>query len=132
MKSMVARRALGAVTTALALSLPLVSFGAERAPGGRPVEQKIAHARTQAEHGELALYYEHEAQAAMERAASHRRVLKAYELAPASSSFKARLHGGVDFDRPCKMLIRQTEAAAKSYDTLAKLHRKLAAKAPDQ
>ena len=131
MKSMIARHAAGALAAALALSLSLVSFAEERAPNRRPVEQKIADARTQADHGELAIYYEHEAQAAMDRAASHRRVLKAYELAPYSSSFKARLHSSVAFVRQCKTLIRHTEAAAKSYDALAKLHRK-AAKAPDQ
>ena len=114
------RLILSACSTVLALGL-LFGGDAFSAETSTAMEQKIATAKTKADHESLAMSYEQEATELQVKADDHKAFGKAY----------SRIGGkqGPQLVSHCNSLARKYGEAAQETTALAKLHRGLAAKA---
>ena len=114
---------LSACAAVLALSVSLSGnvLGAGDT-AGTLMEQKIAGARTKADHESLAASYEQEATRLQEKAGEHKAMGKAYKRTGA-------LQEKHQLVTHCGSLVKKYEDAARENSALAKLHRGLAAKA---
>lgn len=132
MKTAFSRKLLHAVAVICAFSLSSVGLAAQDAAHD-PMTEKIASARTQTDHQNIASWYESQIKAARDGAALHRKMRDAYQNSPQSYYYKASPHGSnAGFEKQCDQLIRQDEMKIKTYETLAKLHRDLAEKSSAQ
>jgi len=98
------------------VALAYLPFGA--AQEEKSIEQMLTEAKTPADHEAIAAYYDKEAQEAHKKHAEHQKMKEWYKNTPAVSK------GG--FSTHCDALISYDDKAAKEYEALAKLHRKMA------
>ena len=87
------------------------------------IQQQIEAARTPADHQALAEYYTKESVAARARAADHRKMGKAYQVAPPGS------RGGGSMPAHCNATAASYEQIASTYEAMAAEHRQMAAQA---
>lgn len=85
------------------------------------VEERIASARTRADHQGLAQFFEQEAQEAMKRAETHRKMGKNYGL-----SLWGRGAPAIQGREHCDRLVELYEEAKQENKALAALHRQIA------
>lgn len=109
----------------LALGLSLAGCATENIVRGEAIEQKIAGAKTRADHERLAIWYEQEARAANDKAGQHRRLADGYGVAWSG------LYGNYGMLKHCQNLVRKYEQASEENLALAKLHRQMAADAKE-
>ena len=86
------------------------------------VEQRIANARTRSDHQGLAQFFDQEAQEAMKRTETHRKMGRNYGLVPwgrGAPAIQGREH--------CDRLVELYEEAEHENRALAALHREIAA-----
>ena len=108
---------LHSIGSALLLSIVLAACAsAASGPTTLDLEQRIEIAVTRADHEALALSYDREAAAARDKAATHRKMAKAYVGARSGPTMQAH----------CTALVRDYESVATEYDALATLHRQIA------
>jgi hypothetical protein len=121
---------LGTFAALFAAGLSLAGCATQAVQEREPLAQRIANARTRADHEALAAWFEREATEARERAETHRKMGQHYERW-AYTYYRqvpdAGLSGG--FVRRCETLVRLHEQAAEENLALAKLHRQVAAEA---
>ena len=103
------------VVAALASFVALGLASAEDEPD---VQMMIMHAKTAADHGVLAAYYEKEAAAARLRSENHEKMAKYYVGGP--------VLGKDQFAKHCNELAKLARAEMEQYETLARLHREVA------
>jgi len=96
-----------------------VSGGGVQAP---TLHHRIEHARTRADHEDLAAHFEREAKTLRAKANEHEEMVRSYRW----SGYAA---ANTDYVRHCKELARTYLKAAEDNLGLAKLHRGLAEKA---
>lgn len=89
------------------------------------LEQKVATARTRADHDGLAAWYEQEAKAAREKAEQYRRITSSY------GTSRGALYSGSGMLGHWQNLVRQYELASEDNLALAGLHRRMAAEAKE-
>ena len=109
--------------TILGLMLSQGAF-AQAAAGGSIIE-KIASAKTKADHESIAAEYDKQAEADKAASERHRKMAQAYTSAPWSKS-----SGGAGMVAHCKSLIGDYDKAAKQNAEMAKMHRDMGAKLP--
>ncbi|HJQ82963.1 MAG TPA: hypothetical protein VKA21_02730 [Candidatus Binatia bacterium] len=83
------------------------------------IDEKIATAKTAADHEAIAAYYDEQAKAAEAKAAEHRKMEQEYRKAGGPAA-KAQLPAH------CEGLVKSYIGAAKEYAALAKAHREMA------
>lgn len=123
---------LGRLAVLLLLGLALAGCATETVQRRQEVEQRIANARTSADHEALAAWFEQQAGEAAERAENHRSMGQHYVrwasiLAPNYLGPSVDTGGGAGFWQQCEKLVRLYEQAAEENRALAKLHRRVAA-----
>jgi hypothetical protein len=84
------------------------------------IVQKIANAKTAADHEAIADYFTEQASAARERAEAHRKMADAYKKMSNAAAQKWRLPAH------CDGLVKMNESAARDYAALAEAHREMA------
>lgn len=107
---------------AILVSASLISGALAQAPGAASFADKIAAAKTKADHEQLAVEYDKQAdsdKAAVER---HRKMAQAYTTAPWAKA------SGAGMVAHCKALIADYEKAGKQNAEMAKMHREIGAK----
>jgi len=90
----------------------------------RDTEEMISSAQTRADHEALAVHYEQEAEAQRQKEEQHRRIRTAYEQ---GGVYKAIKEGMIQH---CNLLIRKYHELVEVNLEMAKMHRQLAAAAP--
>jgi len=111
-------RSIGIVMIAVAVSVigyHAVSFAQE----GKSIDQRIADAKTAADHEAIAAYYEQEAQAAHKKHEEHLKLKASYEKTP-------HLASKTSLPWHCSTIAENYNKTAKEYEALAKLHRDMA------
>jgi len=94
-------------------------------PGVRSVRaadigDRIAAARTAADHEEIAKWYDDQAQTAEAKAAEHKKMGEAYKKGGGAFAHKTHFH------EHCETLAKSYTAEAKEYRALAAAHRQMA------
>jgi hypothetical protein len=107
------------VALALMLGAPPSATGGE----GSDIERMIAEAKTSADHGAIAAYYEKEARFAREREERHRRMAKTYGRFPV-------LKKKTSVVKHCESIARWYRNLAQEYEGLTRSHREMAAAGP--
>jgi hypothetical protein len=112
----------------ISIALPVFLLGAvaylplTAAQDDKPIEQRIAEAKTPADHEAIAAYYEKQAQEAHQQHALHQQFSKSYSAVPVlKTKTGAVAH--------CNTIAKKYEDIAKEYEALAKMHREMG-KAP--
>jgi hypothetical protein len=82
------------------------------------MEQMITQAKTPADHGALAAFYDKEAQEARQKQAEHLKMKEWYEKHPAMNKTGFSFH--------CQQIALQFQKMAEEYEALAKMHRDMA------
>lgn len=110
------------ITAAALVGALVVACPAVRA-ADMPSEEAIRSAKTAADHEGLAAAFESEAKSPREQAKRHREMRASYDKPPGYLKHK------LGFDQHCTAIVASLERAANEADSLAKIHRQMAAKA---
>ena len=115
----IARMLAGALFLTLGIAGPLPLTRAVPAHAS-DIGDKIAAARTAADHEAIAAWYDDQAKEAEQKAAEHKKMGEAYKKEPGGISSKTHFH------EHCEALVKNYTAEAKEYRSLAAAHRQMA------
>ena len=107
------------------LGLMLSQGAYAQAPAAGSIIERIASAKTKADHDSIAAEYDQQADADKSAADRHRTMVLAYTKAPWTKS-----SSGARMVAHCKSLIADYGKAAKQNAEMAKMHRDMGAKLP--
>ena len=107
------------------LGLALSQGAYAQAPVGGSIIERIASAKTKADHESIAAEYDKQAEADKASGERHRKMAQAYTGAPWSKG-----PSGAGMVAHCKDLIANYDKAAKQNAEMAKMHRDMGAKLP--
>jgi len=109
---------------AILLGASLMSGAFAQAPVTAGFAEKIAAAKTRADHEQLAAEFDKQADADKASVERHRKMAQAYTTAPWAKA------SGAGMVKHCKALIADYEKAGKQNAEMAKMHRDIGAKLP--
>lgn len=114
------RRAAARWAFALGAAGVLAGCAATGVAGPPDLEQRIANARTRADHEALAGHYIGEAAKARSAAEQHRKMARAYQARPIGE------RGSAGMVSHCNGLVQSFESAAAQFEQLAAAHKQMA------
>ncbi len=107
---------------AILLSATLMSGAFAQAPATAEFAEKIVAAKTKADHEQLAVEFDKQAEADKAAVERHRKMAQAYTTAPWAKA------SGAGMVKHCKALIADYEKAARQNADMAKMHRDIGSK----
>ncbi len=107
---------------AILLSATLMSGALAQAPATAGFAEKIVAAKTKADHEQLAVEFDKQAEADKAAVERHRKMAQAYTTAPWAKA------SGAGMVKHCKALIADYEKAARQNADMAKMHRDIGSK----